>query len=246
MVLRIAVVDDNDGFQQQLISLIMDWAERSGQEVNITPYIHGQSFLFDWEDRPLFDAILLDIRMPGMDGLEVARHIRQTDSDVALVFITSLAEKAVKGFEWGAKRFLIKPVDQQAVDTCMQVVLESVNASPKSAFIYQKEMVRFRVPIRDIMYFESDAHYVNLYTPNDVRTFVDSLKEIEPTLPSYFVRCSRSYLVNIDYVHAFTATKIILKNGKEVSIGKRYARDVQEAFLHNRVNRPLQVAKEEE
>lgn len=236
MILRAAIVDDSPTFQEMLQIMIDDWCRRTERDVSISTYIHGDSFLFDWEDAPRLDAIFLDIAMPGLNGMQVAERIRQSDKNVAIVFATNLKERVYESFDWGAKYFLVKPIRQSDLDKCMDLLWDAFNPRQEHMFLFRNRGDQIRVALRDIIYMESQSHYITLHTHNNTFTFNGSLKVIEPTLPVHFIRCHRSFLINMDYVHSITAINLTMRDGTKIPISPKRLEDVQKVFFSTRVN----------
>lgn len=234
MVLRIAIVEDEQGFRDMLINEVEEWSRRTKRDVQIHPYIHGDAFLFDWEDAPQYDAVFLDIMMPGPNGMEVGHTIRQSDRDIVLVFVTSMIDHVLEGYEIGAKRYLLKPAKQEDVDICMNGIWDAVNERKLNTYLFRSDGKQLRLPFRDIMYFENFAHYVSLHSMDEEYEFKINLKDIETELPRHFIRCHRSFIVNMDYVYAMDSKNITLRNKQEIPISQNRLAAVQREFTRSR------------
>ena len=106
--MRIAIVEDEQACADTLQKYLQQYGQEFSQELDVTQYENGAVFL--WEFRSQFDIILLDISMPVMDEMETARQIRKIDSDVVLLFVTSLSQYAIRGYEVNAMDYILKPV----------------------------------------------------------------------------------------------------------------------------------------
>lgn len=234
MVLQIAVVDDQQDFRNMLCLMINDWAQRMHRDVQISTYVHGDSFLFDWEDAPPLDVIFLDVKMPGPDGMEVARRIRESNKDVMLVFATNWIERVLESFQYSAMRFLLKPIKQEELDECLNVVWDSIDLNQENTYFFRSEGRQVRIPYREIVYFENAAQYITLHTGDETYTFLEAMKNLELALPRQFVRCHRSYIVNIDYVHSLDTRELTLRDGRKIPISHNRLSAVQSAFAQIR------------
>lgn len=234
MVLQIAVVDDEQDFRNMLCLMINDWAQRMRRDVQISTYVHGDSFLFDWEDAPPLDVIFLDIKMPGPDGMQVAKRIRESNKDVMLVFATNWIERVLESFQYGATRFLLKPVQQQDLDECLKVVWDSIDTSQQNTYLFRCEGHQVRVPYREIIYIENSLQYVTLHTAGKQYTYLEAMKNIELAMPRQFVRCHRSFIINIDYVHSLDTRELALRDGMVIPISHNRLYAVQNAFTQIR------------
>ena len=105
---RIAIVEDEAPCREELRGYIERYGQEHGQEFSVYPFADGSEILQNYE--PRYDVILLDIEMPRVGGMEAAQAIREVDENVVLVFITNMAQYAIKGYSVGALDFVMKPV----------------------------------------------------------------------------------------------------------------------------------------
>ena len=125
--------------------------------------------------RPVYDIIFLDVEMLHLDGMETARRIRELDSDVLLIFITNMAQYAIKGYAVGALDYILKPVP---VDGGMR-----------------------RLDAAAIYYIEGEGHRVHFYTEDGDFSAPGALKALEEKLAGRLLaRCNSGYLVNLAQV----------------------------------------------
>ena len=107
-----AVVEDNDAMREQLCGFIAQYARESGRQLDVTAFADGAEIVDPY--RPGFDIIFLDIEMPTLGGMPTAERIRQVDPDVVLVFVTNMAQYAIRGYEVDALDFVLKPVSYRS------------------------------------------------------------------------------------------------------------------------------------
>lgn len=121
--MRIAIVEDEKAYRNTLLEYLRQFQEESGMDIEVKEYENGN--LIMWDYRPYYDAVFMDIEMPGMDGMEAARCIRKVDEQVIIVFITNVARYAVQGYEVGALDFIVKPVTYTSFKMKMQKIANS-------------------------------------------------------------------------------------------------------------------------
>ena len=130
--MRIAIVEDEQACADTLQKYLQQYGQEFSQELDVTQYENGAVFLREF--RSQFDIILLDISMPVMDGMETARQIRKIDSDVVLLFVTSLSQYAIRGYEVNAMDYILKPVSYFAFSQRLNRAMARVKRSTVSAF----------------------------------------------------------------------------------------------------------------
>ncbi|MCR5101215.1 MAG: response regulator, partial [Butyrivibrio sp.] len=106
---KIAIVEDEIQYQKMFESYINKYSKEKGEPISISIFNDGLEITENYE--PSWDAILLDIRMKNQDGMSAAHVIREHDKDVAIMFITTLAQYAINGYEVGALDYVLKPVE---------------------------------------------------------------------------------------------------------------------------------------
>ena len=170
---RIAIVEDEAAVREQLAGYVQRYTRQYGTQFEVTMFTDGVEILEDY--RPVYDIIFLDVEMPHLDGMETARRIRELDSDVLLIFITNMAQYAIKGYAVGALDYVLKPVP---VDGGMR-----------------------RLDAATIYYIESEGHRVHFYTEDGDFSAPGALKVLEEKLAGrLFARRNSGYLVNLAQV----------------------------------------------
>ena len=226
--MKIAICDDVELYNRQLKEML------SGYGCSITEYSCGQALL-EGHSRGLFDYIFLDVEMPGIDGFEAAGKIRETDTAVGIVFVTHMESRMQKGYIYGAKDYLCKPVTQQLIDDLMDRLLDEERRKNES--VYYNVKLKFdegtiRLKLADVLYFESNDRYILATTAEEAHTFRGRLSDVEKELKDRgFVRVHRSYLVNIRYAFKHFGGYILLRTGEKIEVGKKYRTAVDKAFM---------------
>ena len=113
MLCRIAIIDDSSVDTSYIASLVNTWAELSDTSVQVTTFFSAEAFLFTYAENRIFDILLLDIEMDGMNGIELAQKLRREGADIQLVFITGYPDFISKGYDVAALHYLMKPVLQE-------------------------------------------------------------------------------------------------------------------------------------
>ncbi len=159
--------------------------------------------------RQPFDVVLLDIHMPGTDGIALAQALAQLPQPPAVVFVTAHAEHAVKAFELDAADYLTKPVRRERLQAALQKAerLTQINTAPAPDMAEQWLLISergrtVRVPVSEVLYLKAELKYITVRTAQATHVLDDSLAQLEGRLPPRFVRIHRNALVARDAIRA--------------------------------------------
>lgn len=194
--MQVIIVDDEPKMRQQIANYLKQFAEEQQMKIHVKSY--GTSAEFLDEDHKEADLILLDVEMPGMDGITLAKEIRKKDTDVLLMFITNMAQYALHGYEVEAIDYVIKPLGYQDLALKMKKAMRFLGRKEKKQIMLSTVEGMQPVQIEDICYVEVIRHYLSYHTDEKVYEVRGVMKEAERQLEPYsFVRCNQSYLVNL-------------------------------------------------
>jgi len=203
--LRVLIVDDEDLARLRMRSLLADCAapaaEVAGEAGSAAEALH-------WLASNEADLVLLDINMPGLDGLQLAERLRASAHPPRIVFVTAHAAHALKAFEIDAVDYLTKPVRRARLQEALVRVAQRLDrpvavapAAPVAAPAEQPVLVVSdrgrvqRVPVADILYLKAELKYVTLRTPAHAYVLDDSLSDLEHRLGDAMLRIYRNALV---------------------------------------------------
>lgn len=199
-MIKIAIVEDNAADRERIKTYLKEIGEKEKEEFSVDEFENADSFFMSYQ--PVWHIIFMDIEMPGTDGMEAARRLRQTDSSVALVFVTNLAQYALKGYEVDALDYILKPVDGYSFALKMKRILaRSVKNRDDSLLITTDSLDTVALCVSSIRYIEVRGHYVTYHTAEGEYSQYSTLKDVEKRLnDGRFVKCNRCFLVNLSYV----------------------------------------------
>ena len=198
---KIAVVEDNDAMREQLCGFIAQYARESGRQLDVTAFADGAEIVDPY--RPGFDIIFLDIEMPTLGGMPTAERIRQVDPDVVLVFVTNMAQYAIRGYEVDALDFVLKPVNYYQFSTKLARALQRVQRRKGGQIALQTAGGVQLLNTEDIYWLETRDRMLHYHTSTGVWSVRSSLQNAEKQLtPFHFAKCNQCYLVNLRYVRA--------------------------------------------
>ncbi len=219
MKYKIAICDDEQKQIEYLSGMVTAWARQNRHAVEIKTYSSAESFLFDYSEEKDFDILLLDIEMPGMNGVELAKTVRRENSTVQIVFITGYYEYFSDGFDVSALHYLIKPADKRKLLPILDRAVSNLNYRQKSVLLTSPDG-DIKVSLADICYVESENVHVAVHTVNGVYRSRISLAKFAEQLDETFIKVHRSYIVGLKYVKRITRTDITMLNGDIVPISR--------------------------
>jgi two-component system response regulator AlgR len=239
--MKILIVDDEAPARERLRQLLDD----SGEHEIVGEAGHGQEAL-DVAARVNPDVVLLDIRMPGIDGIETAHHLNNFDSPPAIVFTTAYDEYAIDAFEANAIGYVLKPVRRERLSQALSQAARLTSAAlfdvgAKSGISEKRSHVCARIqdelrliPISDVHYFVADQKYVSVVHKNGRDLIDDPLKSLEQEFSDLFVRIHRSALVALKAVDALKKddegrTQVMLRDctDDDLFVSRRHVADVK-------------------
>ena len=201
--LRLLIVDDESPARRRLREVLDDCAQNLSLEV-VAEADNGMDAL-EQAEREQPDAVLLDIRMPGMDGIEVAQHMQKLSHTPAIIFTTAYDNYACQAFEVNAVDYLMKPVRADRLEAALTkarqlnlTMLDALRqAHPKArSHLSLSEKGRLKlVPVDEILYFKAELKYVTVKTPEHEYLLEESLVKLEAEFGEQFLRIHRNCLV---------------------------------------------------
>ena len=216
--MHIAIVEDDPNIQQQLSAYIEKFYEGDPHRYQLSVFSDGDEILEDY--RADYDLILLDIQMKRLNGVETAEKIRELDRDVYLVFVTNLANYAIRGYSVQAFDFVLKPVNYMMLRQLLQRIDKLVSARQQRYVTLPTDLGLTRIDVSQIFYVETEAHFLIIKTDQGEYRMRDTMKNMEAVLDKYgFFRCNNCYLVNLKHVERVDGSSIIV-HGEELAISR--------------------------
>lgn len=229
MIINAAIVEDDDADAKALTEMLAAYSARGGRaEFRVTRFCDAISFLDGV--RPDFDIVFMDIELPDFDGLKAAAKLRELNPSVMLMFVTNMAQFAVKGYEVDAFDFIVKPLSYGNLSLKLDRATARLGKDTShKVSIYTPNGARI-VPASDIEYVEVMNHRIVWHTKCGEFSLSGSLKKIEAELPSTdFVRINSCYIVNLGYVTSVKPQSLVCA-GDELAISQPRRRDVLRAM----------------
>lgn len=231
-MLEIAICDDETLETSNIEKMLEDLATKVATKINIDVFYDG-STLVDYINRgKRYDLIYLDIEMEKQNGVDAARIIRKLDRNVLIIYVTSHESFAKEVFEVSAFRFISKPIDLQIFERYFIDAKKEILGNPKY-FQYQYNKVSYRVPVSDIMYFQSDKRVTYIVKKTGSEKCYEKLNNIEKRLLEsdiFFYRTHQSFLINPKFVSVYSYDSMELLDGTTLTVSENRRKKVNELF----------------
>ena len=198
-MIRIAIAEDDFACAQQIRQYLYDFGRETERSFQITFYDNGEDLVEHYQAQ--FDLLLLDIEMPFINGMDAARYIRRMDQRVIIIFITSLAQYAIQGYEVQALDYILKPVEYFSFAQRIKHALTYIREQTEYHLVLPIKGGAIRVKAANIRYFERQTYQLVIHTQDEIYTAKIPLQQIENDLRDYnFFRCNKGCLVNLAFV----------------------------------------------
>jgi len=232
MKLKIAVCDDEKKQREYVTELVSDWARKNRHLTEIRQYEHAKSFLFDYETEKDFDILLLDIEMPEINGIELAKKVRLENSAVQIIFITGFYEYFSDGFDVSALHYLIKPVDAGKLYPVLEKAVSNLTYRQRSVLVSTAEG-DIKVPLAEILYVESENTHVVVHCLQESYRMRITLGKFAHELDETFFKVHRSYIVGLKYIRKITRSEVVMINGDLIPISRGMYEEVHTALIRH-------------
>lgn len=197
--MKIAIVDDDKDFIQKMREYIARWQTENNTPCTVQSFTNAVNFLepysADW------DIVFLDIEMPLMNGLEAAKKLRKTDKSACLIFVTSMAQYAINGYEVDALDYVIKPVSYTLFCDKMQRAINYLKKFTKNKVFIRDKNGMFTLPVSELKYITKDKNYICYHTTMGELRERGTIADAEKKVPEMqFAKIAYGCLVNLAYV----------------------------------------------
>lgn len=233
IIVHFAICDDETMHVTQLAAMLRAIDDTTRCE----SYTSGETLVADIESGQAFDAIFLDMEMPGMDGITAGNAIRALDERVILVFVTSHEQYAVASFQCEPLDYLVKPVDPDRLRTVLEKIQRKTNKK-RTVFTFEEGGEYVRLYCDEIVYCESSRNYITIHTREAVHRIRMTSAELEAKLePGRFARCHRSYIVNLEEVKTVSRDHVTLYHSDDyIPLSDSYRRSFEKIMIDFELN----------
>lgn len=226
--MKIAICEDEKVIAEEIASHVKSYVNESGLEAVIDVFNSSEAFL---RSATVYDLALLDIMFSGKSGIDAAREIRNRGLKTAVVFITSYNEYVYEGYEVGAFRFLLKPIDENALK---HAITDFITAyKEKSHIVIPVDKRIFNVDLEKVMYIEASEKHSIVRCLDETYQSTKSISDYQAEIQSLrFFRTHRRFLVNMKYITEINGNIITLSNGEKVEISRRNIANFNKCYMN--------------
>jgi len=226
---KIGICDDSEADSSYVKGLVSTWAVEKQMDVQMDIFPSAEAFLFHYAEQKDYDILLLDVEMGEMDGVSMAKRIRQENETVQIVFITGYSDYIAEGYEVAALHYLMKPVRPEKLYEVLDRAAAKVQKNEQVLTLeLSGEMIR--IPLYEIRYLDVHQNYVTVHARQDY-TMKRTLGEFEGELDDRFYRAGRSCIVNLTCIERVSRTDIYLKDGTGIPLPRGQYEQINRAII---------------
>ena len=213
-------MEDDEKEANTLLNCIERYMAENQRELICKRFTDAETFL---DEHTAFDMAFLDIMLPNKTGMEAAFELRRQNADIVIIFVTTMAQFAVKGYEVNALDYILKPVTYERFTLKMQKAVEIIKAKSSQFIVVNDPDGIVKISSGEVLYIEVSGHKLTWHTTNGNYSEYGSLSDVETMLKNHnFMRCNSCFLVNPEYIARVNNIEqsVILVNGEELKISQ--------------------------
>lgn len=221
-MLNIAICDDDLIFASRIETMLLEISGNRLIDMDIEVYSDGCELWKDVSSGKVFDLLYLDIEMVQLNGIDVAKKIRENNTSVIIIYISNYDNYFIELFEVEPFRFIKKPVDEKIFLSYFDKAYDRI-IQDEAYFEYKFNKIPHKILMKDIIYFESSGRLIKVLNKNGEGKFYGKLNILERQLQSgkiSFLRIHQSYLVNYGFIKEISFSKVVLMDGTELQISE--------------------------
>lgn len=232
--MRIAACDDDVQFLQELSGLLSEYGDKEHCNIEYKIYTNPLELVNQMEKGIHYDVILLDVFMPGINGIQCAKDIRTYDNFVKIIFLTSSTEFAVESYSVRAYQYLLKPIQKESLFLTLKLLEKESEIAQRNIFVIKSKNGITKIVLSKLEYCEVINRKIILHLINGEECECNlRMNELEEKLRNFgmFLKPHRSFLVNMDYIQTLTAYSIIMENGAKIPIPRGKYAVIKQAYM---------------
>lgn len=229
-MLNIAICDDNKIFLNHLADTVEKLIKK---EHNIFKFSNANELLNRIEDysSETVDIVITDIEMPGLDGVNMAKELKNIQPRIQFIFVTNYTEYIQEVFAVNPVYYILKPVDNAKLTEALEKAIEQLSESDKRCLNVTSKNKVVRIRFDDIKYIESYSRKIIVHETRRNTELLMKLDDFEKELPPYFLRIHKSYSVNMNMIRSINNNRIELFSGEVIPVAKAKYPEIKKDIL---------------
>ena len=221
-MLHIAICDDDTRVVSQVETLTSHFFRTHCVDTKIQSYQCSENLMYDLQDGIYYDLLLLDIEMPGIDGMELAKNIHDTMPTARIIFITSHLEYAITAYEFSVFRYIPKTMIEEKLSVALDDFYKLYGLERSEYYTITVKNHLEQIAYRDILYVLKDGKYAVFYlTGGEIKSVRRTLTQVfEELSKEYFCFADRGCIVNLANVVGMDENGILLPNNQHITISR--------------------------
>ena len=236
-MLYIAICDNNWQVCSEIENILLQYKKETGFLLEVEVFYSGESFLQYQKQGKIFDLLYLDIEMEQGNGLEVGHQVRNVWKNyvMEIVYISGKEGYDRQLFAYQPLHFLTKPFSKKQIIDVLELAVIRAKKN-QEYYEYKKKSNIYRIPLNEILYFESIKREIKIVTDKGIDTFYASLDEIEANLAlKQFVRIHRSYFVNYNRISVVRYAEVEMSNQDILPISKSKQQEFRKYQINEKI-----------
>lgn len=227
--IKIALIDDNREFIQNFRRILEQGFQEEGVQCDIQIYHDALSFECAESERHVYDICFLDIEMPGMSGMELAKRMRESNGQEIIVFLTAYSEFIRAGYEVKAFDYLIKDKAADEIGGLVKRLINEIDVVAKKAYIIETNSRLEKINYSEIIYIYKRGPYSRFVLPDREVQERKALKDVLDKLNSTeFILVERGYVINLNHIKRVCSRNVELSDGTNIPVGRAHINELKE------------------
>lgn len=232
--MKIAACDDNLVFLQELSGLLNQYSEEYHCNIEYKLFTNPLELVAQIEKGTHYDVILLDVFMPGINGIECAKDIRTYDNYVKIIFLTFSTEFAVESYAVKAYQYLLKPIQKEKLFLILKQLEKESQNMKNNLFVFKSKTGITKISLSKLEYCEVINRKIILHLTNGEECECGlRMGELEEKLKPFgmFIRPHRSFLINMDYIQSLTSNSIVMESAIKIPIPREKHAQIKQLYM---------------
>lgn len=227
------ICDDDKVCGQELENFVINYGKKNNMALTVKRFDSGKSLMEKIRTNRNVDIIFMDIELGKCTGIELVEEINKGEyKKIEIVYVSAYNEYVFDVFRTRPADYVIKPVEQDRINQVLDRLVSEIMIENYVIIVSKKSTLR--VNLEDIIYIESEGRKLNIYKTkgqNEIYMKLDEMNKIVEEKANYFIRPSKSYLVNLKFVEMYQPDKITLRDGKIINISRAMKSDVRSKYI---------------